>query len=101
MFGPASYVTCCFSLKGRGTEAAELIVLPLYSSLPGDQQARVFEPTPPGARKAVFATNIAETSITLEGVVYVVDCGFCRENQYSAKTGEPQPSADAHRSSMQ
>ncbi|CDJ46354.1 pre-mRNA splicing factor RNA helicase, putative [Eimeria brunetti] len=74
-------------LKGRGTEAAELIVLPLYSSLPGDQQARVFEPTPPGARKAVFATNIAETSITLEGVVYVVDCGFCRENQYSAKTG--------------
>ena len=59
-------------MKGRGTEAAELIVLPLYSSLPGDQQARVFEPTPPGARKAVFATNIAETSITLEGVVYVV-----------------------------
>ncbi|KAL8449216.1 hypothetical protein Emag_003736 [Eimeria magna] len=75
------------ALRGRGTEAAELIVLPLYSSLPGDQQARVFEPTPPGARKAVFATNIAETSITLEGVVYVVDCGFCRENQYSAKTG--------------
>ncbi|XP_026193285.1 pre-mRNA-splicing factor ATP-dependent RNA helicase DHX16 [Cyclospora cayetanensis] len=74
-------------LRGRGTEAAELIVLPLYSSLPGDQQARVFEPTPQGARKAVFATNIAETSITLEGVVYVVDCGFCRENQYSAKTG--------------
>ena len=67
-----------------------MIVLPLYSSLPGDQQARVFEPTPPGARKAVFATNIAETSITLEWVVYVVDCGFCRENQYSAKTGEQQ-----------
>ncbi|CDJ66801.1 hypothetical protein ENH_00025550, partial [Eimeria necatrix] len=74
-------------LRGRGRECAELLVLPLYSALPGEQQARVFEVTPRGSRKCVFATNVAETSLTLEGVVYVIDSGFAKENQFSPKTG--------------
>lgn len=50
----------------------------MYSGLPSDQQMAVFEPAPPKTRKVVVATNIAETSITIDGIVYVVDCGFVK-----------------------
>ena len=53
----------------------------LHSSLPEGQQ-EVFNPTPPGCRKIILATNIAETSITIPDVKYVVDTGKCREKQY-------------------
>ncbi|XP_010725251.1 pre-mRNA-splicing factor ATP-dependent RNA helicase DHX16-like [Meleagris gallopavo] len=66
---------------------AELLVLPIYANLPSDMQARIFEPTPPGARKVVVATNIAETSLTIDGIVYVLDPGFCKQKSYSARTG--------------
>jgi ATP-dependent RNA helicase DDX35 len=53
-------------------------VLPLYAGLSNDQQMRVFKATPQSTRKVVVATNIAETSVTIEGVVYVIDCGFVK-----------------------
>ncbi|KAL9647128.1 hypothetical protein ABK040_004844 [Willaertia magna] len=69
------------------TSSKQLIIVPIYSTLPSDQQARIFEPTPPNARKVVLATNIAETSLTIDGIVYVVDSGFCKQNSYNPRTG--------------
>jgi pre-mRNA-splicing factor ATP-dependent RNA helicase DHX16 len=66
---------------------AELIVLPIYATLPTDMQAKIFEATPEGARKIVLATNIAETSITIDNVVYVIDPGFCKQNTFNPRTG--------------
>ncbi len=65
----------------------ELIVLPIYANLPADMQAKIFEPTPPGARKVVLGTNIAETSLTIDGIIYVIDPGFCKQKSYNPRTG--------------
>lgn len=67
----------------KGKHASGLVVLPLYSGLPRSDQDLVFSPTPRGKRKVVISTNIAETSLTLEGVVYVVDSGFSKQRFYS------------------
>lgn len=60
-----------------------LIVLPLYSGLSRVEQDLIFSPTPKGKRKVVISTNIAETSLTLEGIVYVVDSGFSKQKFYN------------------
>ncbi|KAG2758236.1 pre-mRNA splicing factor [Suillus brevipes Sb2] len=73
--------------RALGNKIAELIVCPIYANLPSDMQAKIFEPTPEGARKVVLATNIAETSITIEGVVFVIDPGFVKQNSYNPRTG--------------
>ncbi|KAK5260788.1 hypothetical protein LTR40_003494 [Exophiala xenobiotica] len=70
-----------------GSKVKEMIICPIYANLPTDLQAKIFEPTPPGARKVVLATNIAETSLTIDGIVYVIDPGFVKENQYNPRTG--------------
>lgn len=70
-----------------GSKVRELLILPIYSNLPSELQAKIFEPTPPGARKVVLATNIAETSLTIDGIIYVIDPGFCKQNSYNARTG--------------
>ena len=70
-----------------GSKIAELIIVPIYANLPSDLQAKVFEPTPPGARKVVLATNIAETSLTIDNIIYVIDPGFSKQNSYNARTG--------------
>jgi hypothetical protein len=57
------------------------------AGLPGAQQKAVFAPTPRGQRKVVAATNVAETSLTLEGVVYVIDCCFAKQRCYNPLTG--------------
>ncbi len=65
----------------------DLYFLPLYSSLPVHQQMQVFHPTPVRKRKVVLATNIAEASITIEGVRFVVDSGFVKLNYFDVRSG--------------
>ncbi|PIA30573.1 hypothetical protein AQUCO_05500107v1 [Aquilegia coerulea] len=60
-----------------------LVVLPLYSGLSRGDQDLIFAPTPRGKRKVIVSTNIAETSLTLEGIVYVVDSGFSKQRFYN------------------
>lgn len=72
-------------MKALGDAAPELIILPVYSALPSEVQSRIFEPAPPGARKCVLATNIAEASLTIDGIYYVVDPGFCKQKVYNPK----------------
>ncbi|KAI0084386.1 pre-mRNA-splicing factor ATP-dependent RNA helicase PRP43, partial [Irpex rosettiformis] len=68
-----------------------LVCIPLYSSLPPQQQQRVFDPPPaarsggPPGRKVVVSTNIAETSLTIDGIVYVVDPGFSKQKVYNPR----------------
>lgn len=64
-----------------------LIVAPIYANLPPKLQAKIFEPSPPNTRKVVLATNIAETSITIEGIKYVIDTGYVKENVFNPATG--------------
>ncbi|KAL3617822.1 Pre-mRNA-splicing factor ATP-dependent RNA helicase DEAH1 [Castilleja foliolosa] len=73
--------------RGLGTKIAELIICPIYANLPTEQQAKIFEPTPEGARKVVLATNIAETSLTIDGIKYVIDPGFSKMKSYNPRTG--------------
>ncbi|KAL1838333.1 hypothetical protein VTJ49DRAFT_2794 [Mycothermus thermophilus] len=64
-----------------------ILPLPLYAGLHADQQMYVFEPAPTNYRKVIFATNIAEASVTIDGIVYVVDSGFVKVRAYNPKTG--------------
>lgn len=73
--------------RGLGKVIGELIILPIYSTLPSDMQAKIFEPTPKGARKIVLATNIAETSLTIDNIIYVIDCGFSKQTCFNPRTG--------------
>lgn len=70
-----------------GSRVPELVICPIYANLPSELQSKIFEPTPEGARKVVLATNIAETSLTIDGIVYVIDPGFVKENVYNPSTG--------------
>lgn len=70
-----------------GNRVKELIICPIYANLPSDLQSKIFEPTPPNARKVVLATNIAETSLTIDGIVYVIDPGYVKENVFNPATG--------------
>ncbi|KAL0333767.1 UNVERIFIED_CONTAM: putative pre-splicing factor ATP-dependent RNA helicase DEAH5 [Sesamum angustifolium] len=74
-------------MKGLGKSVPELIILPVYSALPSEMQSRIFEPAPPGKRKVVVATNIAEASLTIDGIFYVIDPGFAKQNVYNPKQG--------------
>ncbi|GAB0492762.1 hypothetical protein MMPV_004031 [Pyropia vietnamensis] len=67
--------------------APPAIVLPVYAALPAEAQARIFVPPPTGTRRLIVATNIAETSLTLNGVVYVIDAGYCKLKAHSARLG--------------
>lgn len=68
-------------------DVPELQVCSIYANLPPELQARIFDRTPNGARKVVLATNIAETSITIDGITHVIDPGYVKQNVYSPATG--------------
>lgn len=60
----------------------KLLILPLYAALPSNMQQRVFQPTPKFTRKIILATNIAETSITVPGIKYVIDAGKAKQRLF-------------------
>jgi len=78
-------------IDNLGPEIGELKCIPLYSSLPPNLQQRIFDPAPPrrpnGAigRKVVVSTNIAETSLTIDGIVFVIDPGFSKQKVYNPR----------------
>lgn len=73
--------------RGLGKKIGEIIILPIYSTLPSDMQAKIFEPTPAGARKIILATNIAETSLTIDNIIYVIDGGLSKQTCFNPRTG--------------
>jgi len=70
-----------------GDDTPPLLVLPMYSQLPADLQAKIFEAAPKGVRKCIVSTNVAETSLTVDGIKYVIDSGFCKLKVYNPKIG--------------
>ena len=62
-------------------------VLTLFSALPNQEQIKVFKPIQKGIRKIILSTNIAETSVTIPNIRYVVDCGFAKIRSYCSKNG--------------
>ncbi|KAK9901865.1 hypothetical protein M0R45_001889 [Rubus argutus] len=74
-------------MKEYGKRVPELIVLPAYGAQPSEEQAKIFKPCPPGKRKVVVATNIAEASLTIDGIFYVIDSGYAKQNVYNPKKG--------------
>jgi ATP-dependent RNA helicase DHX57 len=61
-------------------------LFPLHAGLSSQEQARVFKSVPKTVRKIVAATNVAETSITIDGIIYVIDTGRVKETQFDAAT---------------
>lgn len=64
----------------------DLQILPMYGTLPNADQLKVFFGAPKGTRKAIIATNIAETSVTIPGIVYVIDCGFVKMKWFDSNS---------------
>ena len=72
----------CERLEGRGLKNAT--ILPLFARLPGPRQAKVFKPSK--GRKVIVSTNVAETSLTIPGIKFVVDTGLARISRYLPRT---------------
>ncbi|KMU73458.1 ATP-dependent RNA helicase hrpA [Coccidioides immitis RMSCC 3703] len=68
-------------------KSQELLPLPLYAGLTTEQQLYVFDPAPENTRKVIVATNIAEASVTIDGIVFVIDCGYAKLRAYDPNTG--------------
>ena len=97
---PRDVNTAVSMLRTNGD--ATIAVLPLYASLPADDMYKVFEPAPRGARKIIVSTPVAETSVTLSGIVFVVDSMFVETSVYdpvssqSARVVQPISKSQAH-----
>ncbi|XP_026377981.1 pre-mRNA-splicing factor ATP-dependent RNA helicase DEAH7-like [Papaver somniferum] len=99
MTGQEEIEATCFSLQERMDDLAsttkkgvpkrvpKLLILPIYSQLPADLQAKIFQKAEDGARKCIVATNIAETSLTVDGILYVIDSGYSKMKVYNPRMG--------------
>lgn len=91
MTGQEEIEATCFALNDRLEQLGEgvppMLILPIYSQLPSDLQAKIFEPAPQGTRKCIVSTNIAETSLTVDGIIYVIDSGYVKMKVYNSKMG--------------
>ena len=97
LLGPPGDVLCFLpggaEIRRTAEELAQTVtdarvdIRPLYGELPGEMQDAAIAPSPHGRRKIVLATNIAETSLTIDGVTIVVDGGLARAPKYTARTG--------------
>ncbi|XP_059405372.1 ATP-dependent RNA helicase DHX33 [Carassius carassius] len=79
--------TCRDISKHLPESCGPMTVVPLYASLPPAQQLRVFQPAPKGSRKVILSTNIAETSITISSIKYVIDTGMVKAKRYNPDSG--------------
>lgn len=68
------------------TRSHRVLALPLHAGLPTSEQAAIFDPAPDDTRKVILSTNIAEASITINGIVYVIDCGFAKQRFFNPHT---------------
>ncbi|KAL8279337.1 hypothetical protein RQP46_008374 [Phenoliferia psychrophenolica] len=75
------------AIRQAAPSSERIEVFPLHANLSSQEQSSVFRPVKAGHRKVVVATNVAETSITIDGIVYVVDCGRVKENTFDPETG--------------
>ncbi|KAK0554508.1 Pre-mRNA-splicing factor ATP-dependent RNA helicase PRP16 [Tilletia horrida] len=90
MTGQEDIEVCAAVVQDRLSQiddAAPLLVLPIYSQMPADLQAKIFDPAENGERKVIVATNIAETSLTVDGIMYVVDSGYSKLKVYNPRVG--------------
>lgn len=95
MTGQDEIECCCFALQERidaldtneDHTTEPLSILPIYSQLPADLQAKIFQKAEGGARKCIVATNIAETSLTVDGILYVIDSGYSKIKVYNPRMG--------------
>ncbi|KAK9707548.1 hypothetical protein RND81_07G204300 [Saponaria officinalis] len=95
MTGQDEIEAACYALAERmeqlvaSTQKAvsKLLILPIYSQLPADLQAKIFQRAEDGARKCIVATNIAETSLTVDGIFYVIDTGYGKMKVYNPRMG--------------
>ncbi|XP_030633041.1 probable ATP-dependent RNA helicase DHX40 [Chanos chanos] len=85
LFEKAESIDYRYDVHDRTVEG--LLVLPLYGSMPTDQQRQIFQAPPAGIRKCVVATNIAATSLTINGIRYVVDSGFVKQLNHNSRVG--------------
>lgn len=84
--GQEEIETACEMLQQSNRDSS-MCILPLYASMPSTQQSLVFEPVPKEVRKIVVGTNIAETSLTIPGIRFVVDTGMCKQKVYNPRLG--------------
>ncbi|CAA0818336.1 RNA helicase family protein [Striga hermonthica] len=93
MTGQDEIEATCYALAERMEQHAtkkeipKLLILPIYSQLPADLQAKIFQKAEDGARKCIVATNIAETSLTVDGIFYVIDTGYGKIKVYNPRMG--------------
>uniref|UniRef100_A0A3B4YD30 RNA helicase n=1 Tax=Seriola lalandi dorsalis TaxID=1841481 RepID=A0A3B4YD30_SERLL len=79
--------TCRDIAKHLPDGCGPMVVIPLYASLPPAQQLRVFQPAPKGSRKVILSTNIAETSVTISGIKYIIDTGMVKAKRFNPDSG--------------